>query len=201
MTHVHCVTALLWCFCMLIASIRMYFDLACPVWIYLIDGMNKEWECTQWDTLELLSSDHAPALETSEELFKALREHSGRLCRCGTWRSRIHVPTFRRNLLPPSSVQKNFGTKFHQNSCNDYHAEMTEHKCFFLIIHPDCKTCGNGVLSTNTCFMFFGPFVPDTIRSGKHSASCGQMRLRIEAKFPSLSLCPRIPPPPPIPLL
>jgi hypothetical protein len=42
MTHIHCVIAFLWCFCMLIASIRMYFDLTCPVSVYLIDGMNKE---------------------------------------------------------------------------------------------------------------------------------------------------------------
>jgi hypothetical protein len=41
MTHIHCVIVLLWCFCMLIASIRMYFDLKCPVSIYLIDGINK----------------------------------------------------------------------------------------------------------------------------------------------------------------
>jgi hypothetical protein len=44
MTHIHCVIVLLWCFCMLIASIRMYFYLMCPVSMYLIDGMNKDWE-------------------------------------------------------------------------------------------------------------------------------------------------------------
>jgi hypothetical protein len=41
MMCIHCVIVLLWCFCMLNASVRMYFDLTCPVSIYLIDGMNK----------------------------------------------------------------------------------------------------------------------------------------------------------------
>jgi hypothetical protein len=40
MTHIHCVIVLLCCFCMLMASIRMYFDLLCPVSMYLIDKMN-----------------------------------------------------------------------------------------------------------------------------------------------------------------
>jgi hypothetical protein len=40
-THIHCVIVLLWCFCTVIASVRMYFDLTCPVSMYLIAGMNK----------------------------------------------------------------------------------------------------------------------------------------------------------------
>jgi hypothetical protein len=41
MTHIRRVIVLLWCFCMLIASVRIYFGLTWPESKCLIDGMNK----------------------------------------------------------------------------------------------------------------------------------------------------------------
>jgi hypothetical protein len=41
MTHIQCLIVLVCCFCILIASVRMYFDLEFPVSMYLIAGLNE----------------------------------------------------------------------------------------------------------------------------------------------------------------
>jgi hypothetical protein len=66
MTHIQCVIVLLWCFCMLIASIRLYFDLTCPVSMYLIDGMNKE---CKWEQLRCSDTHEGGEADSMKKIW------------------------------------------------------------------------------------------------------------------------------------